>query len=71
MSGLLLEPKEIDRFMVFCQNQAESANGLLKVMEENNMLEVVIKRERAKAFAYAFVANELANTESMTISPEP
>lgn len=63
----LLTPQEQDRFMIWCQFQSDTAKGMIKIMEDANMIEVMIKREKAKAFAYGFIAEELSNTESFTV----
>lgn len=66
----LLTTEEQDRFMVWCQNEANTAKQFIINMEKANMHKAIIDREKYKVFAYGFVANELNKTESFTVSKE-
>ena len=67
MSGLLLDPKEKDRFMIYCKLQSDTSKEMLEQMGKLNLPKEVLEREKMKAFAYGFVAKELENTEAMEI----
>jgi hypothetical protein len=62
------------KFADYCDRSAADAEGIAKQMATlpGPMMEVLVKRERAKAAAYRIVSNHLRNAESMTLrEPTP
>jgi len=66
-SEFMLDPQDKDLFIIYCKRQAETSKQMMETMEKHGMHEEIIKREKAKAFAYGFVAAELESFESFSI----
>ena len=63
-----LSDKERNLFAMYCEAQAESENGMAEQIGQLPGHEPMTKRMKAKAAAYAIVANELGrDSETVTL----
>ncbi len=63
----LLTDQERERFMIWCQQQSDTAKQITELMEKANMLETIVEREKMRVLCYGFVADEMSKTESFTV----
>ncbi len=67
MTDRLLTTEEQNRFVVYCQQEADSYREMAKTMEDNGIPDVLVKRQKQYAAAYAIVATHLASMEPFTV----
>jgi hypothetical protein len=65
--AIWLTDAERVKFILWLHQEVKSAEGMAKLMEQNNVTAAMSQREKVWGAACAMVAQRLENTETMTL----